>query len=200
MSRRAQQRAATRERIVEAALEAFAEKGFRGASTRDIALRAGTNQGLITYHFRSKDELWLAAVNRIFGLLEKRLFERLGSLSSREPRERAREGIREYVRFAAAHPELFRLMVDEGKNSEERMEWLVDTHLRPLYQAFARSGDARAAGVEESLMPHAYYVMAGAASLIFAVAPECRRLTGLDPETPEAVEAHADFVARLLVP
>jgi hypothetical protein len=47
---------------------------------------------------------------------------------------------------------------------------------------------------------HAYYVMAGAGSLIFAVAPECRRLTGLDPETPEAVEAHADFVARLLVP
>jgi hypothetical protein len=42
--------------------------------------------------------------------------------------------------------------------------------------------------------------MAGAGSLIFAVAPECRRLTGLDPETPEAVEAHADFVARLLVP
>jgi hypothetical protein len=42
--------------------------------------------------------------------------------------------------------------------------------------------------------------MAGAASLIFAVAPECRRLTGLDPETEQAIEAHADFVARLLVP
>jgi hypothetical protein len=42
--------------------------------------------------------------------------------------------------------------------------------------------------------------MAGAASLIFAVAPECRRLTGLDPETEAAIESHADFVARLLVP
>jgi AcrR family transcriptional regulator len=50
---RSQQREATRERIVEAALEAFAEKGFHGASTRDIALRAGTHQGLITYHFPS---------------------------------------------------------------------------------------------------------------------------------------------------
>jgi TetR/AcrR family transcriptional regulator len=200
VTRRAEQRAATRERIVEAALEAFAEKGFRGASTRDIAQRAGTNQGLITYHFRSKDELWRAAADRIFGMLGTSLGERLAALESGDARERVREAIREYVRFAAAHPELFRLMVDEGKNSEERMEWLVDTHLKPRYEQFLRGRDARLSGIDEALLPHAYYVMAGAASLIFAVAPECRRLTGLDPETEEAVETHADFVARLLVP
>jgi TetR/AcrR family transcriptional regulator len=197
---RSQQREATRERIVEAALAAFAEKGFRGASTRDIARRAGTNQGLITYHFRSKDELWRAAADRIFGMLRKSLADRLASLVSADPRERNREAIRAYVRFVAAHPELFRLMVDEGKNSEERMEWLVDTHLRPAYDRFMRGGNRRLSGIDESILPHAYYVLAGAGSLIFAVAPECRRLTGLDPGTREAVETHAEFVARLLVP
>ncbi len=197
---RPEQREATRERIVAAALEAFAEKGFRGASTRDIAERAGTNQGLITYHFRSKDELWRAAADRIIGMLTKRMTEQLGSLASEDPRERAREAIRIYVLFVAAHPELFRLMVDVGKNSERRMRWLVDTHLKPRYEQFMRLRDIRSAGFDEALLPHAYYVMAGAASLIFAVAPECRRLTGLDPETEQAVEAHAKFVARLLVP
>ena len=54
-----------RDQIIDAALEAFAEKGFRGASTRDIAQRAGTNQGLVSYHFRSKDDLWRAAADRI---------------------------------------------------------------------------------------------------------------------------------------
>jgi TetR/AcrR family transcriptional regulator len=200
MTRRAQQRAATRERIVEAALAAFAEKGFRGASTRDIAQRAGTNQGLITYHFRSKDALWRAAADRIFGMLRASLGERLAAFESRDPRERARETIRAYVRFAAAHPELFRLMVDEGKNEEDRMEWLVDTHLRPRYRDFVRTGGPLIARADGSLLPHAYYVMAGAGSLIFAVAPECRRLTGVDPETDEAVETHAELVARLLVP
>ena len=197
---RAQQRAETRDRIVTAALEAFAEKGFRGASTREIAQRADTNQGLITYHFRSKDELWRAAADRIFGQLEKRLVEHLGSLEAMTPREFAREGIREYVRFSAAHPELFRLMVDEGKNSDERMQWLVDTHLRQRFEGFLSAGVAQVAGIEEALVPHLYYVMAGAGSLMFAAAPECRRLTGLDPDTPEVVEAHADFLANLLVP
>ena len=85
MTIRAEQRAATRERIVEAAAEAFAEKGFRGASTRDIAQRAGTNQGLITYHFRSKDELWRAAADRIFGLLHESLVEQVAALEFDDP-------------------------------------------------------------------------------------------------------------------
>jgi AcrR family transcriptional regulator len=197
--RRAEQREATRERIVEAALAAFAAKGFRGASTRDIAQRAGTNQGLITYHFRSKDELWRAAADRIFGMLQKTLGERLSALDLDDPRERAREAIRAYVRFAAAHPELFRLMVDEGNNTEERMQWLVDTHLAPRFrQLAATAGDV--IGFDPALAPHFWYVMAGSASLVFAVAPECRRLTGLDPENHEVIEAHAEYVARLLVP
>jgi TetR/AcrR family transcriptional regulator len=197
---RARQRDATRERIVAAAVKAFAKKGFHGASTRDIARRARTNQGLITYHFRSKDALWRAAVERIFGMLEKRLAERAAALEFDDPRERTRAVVREYVRFTAAHPELFRIMVDAGNHSDARMRWLVDTYLRPRFDLMKRDGVAGALGVNESLVPHAFYSLAGAGSLLFAVAPECRRLTGLDPETDKAVEAHAEYVARLLVP
>lgn len=200
MSQRAEQREATRDRIVRAAVEAFAELGFHGASTRDIARRADANQGLITYHFRTKDDLWRAAAERLFQMLESSLGARLSALDSADPRERTRESIREYVRFAAAHPDLFRLMIDEGKNSDERMTWLVDTHLRPMYERFFGAAGPAGARADERLMPHIYYVLAGAASLIFAVAPECRRLTGLDPRSKEVIETHAEFVARLLVP
>jgi TetR/AcrR family transcriptional regulator len=197
MTSRAQQGVDTRDRIIGAAVEVFTEKGFLGASTREIAKRAGTNQGLITYHFGAKDDLWRAAADRIFAVLVASLGEVLTSLDSGDPRERSREGIRTFVRFAAAHPEFFRMMVDAGKTANERMEWLVDTHMKPRFKEFVEVG---VGGIEPKLMPHAYYVMAGAASLIFAVAPECQRLTGLDPQVNDAIETHAEFVARLLIP
>lgn len=190
----------TRERIVSAAVAAFAEKGFEAASTRDIAQRAGTDQGLLTYHFPSKDDLWRAAADRIFGEMAKRLDPLITSLEFEDPRDRARAAIREYVRFAAAHPEIFRFMVDEGNRSNARMRWLVDTHVKPRFEFMKTHGVVRATGIDESLAPHAFYALAGAGSLIFAIAPKCRRLSGLDPRKREAVEAHADFVARLMVP
>ena len=44
-----------RERILAAALEVFAERGFDGARTREIADRAGANLGLIKYYFDGKE-------------------------------------------------------------------------------------------------------------------------------------------------
>lgn len=200
MTRRAQQREDTRNRIVEVAARAFAERGFRAASTREIADRAGVTQGLVTYHFGSKGALWKAAADRIFAQLRGAFALPEGAPRPAGDREPAREAIRQYVRFVAAHPELFRFMVEEGKRADARTRWLVDTHLKPLYAGFERLAAAFTPDVDPALLPHAWYALAGAGSLLFAVAPECRRLTGLDPATPAAIEAHAEFVARLLVP
>ena len=46
--------------------------------------------------------------------------------------------------------------------------------------------------------PHLYYILTGAGPTMFVLAPECRRLTGLDPESDEVIEAHADAVCTLL--
>jgi len=195
---RALKREDTRNRIVEAAARIFAERGFRAASTRDIAKRARVTQGLVVYHFSTKAALWKAAIDHIFTRLRDGFT--LPADGATNGREQARALIRHYVRFVAAHPELFRLMVEEGKHADARTRWLVDTHLRPLYAGVAELVRRFAPGLGEAAIPHAYYAIAGAGSLIFAVAPECRRLTGLDPTDAEAVDAHADFIARLLVP
>ena len=191
---------ATRERIVSAAIGAFAEKGFEAASTREIAERARTDQGLLTYHFPSKDKLWRAAADRIFGDLAKQFEPIITSLEFSDPRERARAAVREYVRYVAAHPELFRFMVDEGNQSSARMRWLVDTHLKPRFEFMKTHGVVGATGMDPSLAPHAFYALAGAASLIFAVGPKCRRLSGIDPRKRDVIEAHAEFITNLMVP
>src|SRR5271170_3920580 len=199
MKSRAEQREDTRNRIVVAAAKAFAEMGFRAASTRAIAAHAGVNQGLITYYFKSKQELWKAAAGRIFEQLREILEQPLDDIEAADRRAHARELIREYVRFAAAHPELFRLTVEEGKQSDARMRWLVDTHLKPFYERFEQFA-ANNSRVNREFLPHAFYALAGGASMIFAIRPECRRLTGLDPADAHVIETHAEFMARLLLP
>ncbi|MBM4265510.1 MAG: DUF1956 domain-containing protein [Deltaproteobacteria bacterium] len=191
----------TRERILAAALESFAELGFDGASTRAISDRAGVNQGLITYHFASKLALWQAVVEQLFGELRDAFTERVRALEDADPATQLRLLIRHYVRFAAQRPELHRLMVQEGKHDGPRMQWLVDHHVRPLYElSTGLIAAAQAHGVAPKVPPvHLHYILIGAVAHLFVVAPECRRLTGQDPLSPESIEAHADAIVALLV-
>jgi TetR/AcrR family transcriptional regulator len=191
----------TRARIVEAAVEAFSSHGFEGATTRQIAALAGENQGLITYHFANKETLWKAAVDSLFSGLVGELAGRVEVLADADVRTRLRLFIYYFVRYAARHPEQMRLMVQEGKADSHRMEWLVDRHLKRLYEFY--SGlvcDAQRAGVlPEGPAVHLYYILIGATSLIFTAAPECIRLTGTDPMQEDAIEAHAEVICNLLL-
>src|SRR5882757_8685357 len=62
---------ATRQALLESALHEFAASGFEAASTRAIAARAGVRQSQLTYHFDSKDVLWRAAVDHLFGRFDR---------------------------------------------------------------------------------------------------------------------------------
>ncbi|MEB2346362.1 MAG: CerR family C-terminal domain-containing protein [Deltaproteobacteria bacterium] len=65
--------AATRRRLLAAAGERFAARGFRGATLREIAERAGTNLAAANYHFGSKRGLYLEVAREHFEALEHRL-------------------------------------------------------------------------------------------------------------------------------
>jgi AcrR family transcriptional regulator len=55
----------TREALIQGAIGALKERGFAGASAREIARRAGCNQGLVFYHFGSVTNLLLAALDDV---------------------------------------------------------------------------------------------------------------------------------------
>lgn len=54
----------TRQKLIAAATGVFAEHGFRGASVREIADAVGMTFPLVTYHFGSKENLWLAVAEK----------------------------------------------------------------------------------------------------------------------------------------
>ncbi|MDJ0866232.1 MAG: TetR/AcrR family transcriptional regulator [Myxococcota bacterium] len=191
----------TRERILTAALATFAERGFDGARTREIAERAGANLGLIKYYFDTKEALWKAAVDRAFEELGREFAELLPDGESRDERTRLEQIVRRFVRFAARRPEFMRLMNDEGKRDGARMRWLVERHVQPMYRALHQLVER---AIEHGTIPAVptasiHYVVVGACGLAFSQAPECLLLTGVDPRDEQFVEAHADAVVRLLL-
>jgi AcrR family transcriptional regulator len=198
--RRQQQRSLdTRERLVDAALRVFAARGFDGATTRAIAERAGVALAALPYHFETKEALWRAAADRIFALLHEHFETRAQQHTVGTPAERLRGMLRDFVRFAAAHPELHRFMLQEGTDAGPRLAWLVETHVRPRFELLrGLLATAQRQGLAPKGRPeHLFYALIGAASMPYAVAPEFRRLTGGDPADAALVEAHVEFLFQL---
>ncbi len=77
----------TKARILTAAEEVFASRGFEGASTREIAARAGVNISSLHYHWASKETLYLAVFRNIFDQLVELL---QGTLPPLEAEHQAR--------------------------------------------------------------------------------------------------------------
>lgn len=75
--------AATREKILQAALFEFSSKGLNAARTADIARRARCNIRMVYHYFGSKDLLYVAALERVYGQI--RAEEEALDLASMDP-------------------------------------------------------------------------------------------------------------------
>jgi AcrR family transcriptional regulator len=197
-----------RERLLDAALVEFGARGFDGASTRSIAGRIDAHQPQIHYHFESKGALWRAAVDHLFAELGRAME---GLDFGADPARTTEVGtladgfaelIRRFVRFAAARPELNQIMVHEATARSQRLRWMTDRHVRPLYDAvrvlWRRLREAGIAAPIDDVVFH--YVLVGAASLPYVNAPEVRLLTGAEPTDRSWVERHADGLVATLLP
>jgi AcrR family transcriptional regulator len=195
-----------RQALLESALIEFGAKGFDGASTRTIATRAQAHQPQINYHFESKAALWTAAVDHLFGLLLEAfdgvLPATLAEVDVPQLAAAFADAIRRFVRFAAEHPELNQIMVHEGTAASDRLTWMTETHVKPVFDAIRPVWHIlRDAGVAAPIDSEIlYYVLIGAASLPYVNAPEVRLLTGQDPNSPTWIDAHANGLVAILLP
>jgi TetR/AcrR family transcriptional regulator len=205
MGRARRTRGDLRQQLLESALVEFGAKGFDGATTRSIAQRVDAHQPQINYHFASKEALWAAAVDHLFARLGAELDDLPRPDGTRDPVELGvalAEAIRRFVRFAAAHPELNQIMVHEATDDSDRLRWMVERHVRPIYDAVRIVWQRlRNTGIAAPVDPATvHYVIVGAASLPFVNAPEARLLTGDEPTDPAWVDSHADGLVATLLP
>jgi TetR/AcrR family transcriptional regulator len=195
-----------RRALLESALIEFGAEGFDGASTRTIALRVQAHQPQINYHFESKAAVWMAAADHLFGLLREAfdgvIPATLTEAGALQLAAAFADAIGRFVRFAAEHPELNQIMVHEGTAASDRLTWMTETHVKPVFDAIRPAWqilrDASvAAPIDSEIM---YYVLIGAASLPYVNAPEVRLRTGQDPKNVAWIDAHANGLVAILLP
>lgn len=102
----------TEERIFQAALQVFADKGKDGARMQEIADAASINKAMLHYYFRSKDRLYEAVFEYVFNRFMLTLS---GALQEADTfQEMLRAFIDHYMAFHQEHPELVRLWTFEN--------------------------------------------------------------------------------------
>ena len=201
--RKQQQRSiVTQQKLLDAAIEAFSENGFKGTSTRDIAERAGVHHPLITYHFKNKDQLWRAAADYIFSAFGKTLASSVEEHRQMCPKKRMSTLIRVYLYYAKEHPALHKVMVQEASYPNPRLDWLIETHLKPLFEGtFGMLEKLQELGVAPAGNPAILFSMIRLSSGgLLALGNELKGSSGIDINDPQTLDEIAEMIVRVFLP
>ena len=129
---------ANRARIVAAAIEEFAARGFKGAAMDAIAARTHTTRALINYYFGSKEKLYLAVLERVYG--EIRDAESRLDLEPLPPAAALRRIVEFTYHYYLEHEGFVRLVVAENqaRGRHLRKSKVMRTLNRPIIARLAR--------------------------------------------------------------
>jgi AcrR family transcriptional regulator len=105
--------AANRARIVRAAIDEFAARGFKGASMDAIAARTETTRALINYHFGDKEQIYLAVLEHVYS--EIRQAEGLLDLDHLDPVSAIRRIVEFTFTYYLEHEGFVRIVVAENQ-------------------------------------------------------------------------------------
>jgi TetR/AcrR family transcriptional regulator len=193
----------SREAILDAAEQLFAEKGFAGTSLNEIGLAAGVSRGTPGYFFGAKAELYRAVLERC--LEQVRTAVRSGrdrAIASHEPPEVVLAGaVGEYFDFITARPNFVRLMEWEALSGGRQLRD-VPPHLAAAREAVAAiaaelgldpagPGAAEATQLLLSVVGLCWFPLVHSGTLLGAL--------GIDPSATDFREARKRHVIDLVL-
>jgi AcrR family transcriptional regulator len=181
-----------RERILAAATEVFAREGFDGATSERIAEVSGVGRPSVYQLFGSKNDVFIAAVDRALIRILDRARRSLGSTAHLRGRKQAKANVAAYFEMVTEDPDTFRMLLLADRSGDQatrekatairrRMQDSLANYIRNTWEGFqdlqSRDADLGAtlivAAVEQAAVMH---------------------LDHPDRSTPEVVQFVADFV------
>ena len=171
-----------RESVLKAALECYGVFGYDGTSTRAVADRANVTHTLVLYHFHSKEDLWVATLDKALSAYAAAIGPIFENAEGLGHGARLRRFIEQFVRFSARFPQIHRIMTMEGNQDTVRLKWVIDNYLNDHFERvrdlIRRAQDEGA--VRDCDAARLYYFIIGGAGTLFTLSTEYKALTGRD--------------------
>ena len=110
--------------------------------------------------------------------------------------------IRIYVHYAAEHPALHKIVLQESSNESDRLEWLSTNFLSPLADSAARYiSELQESGIAPAGDPYIIYNMIRVSSgTLIALALELKNTSGLEIDKSNRLDELADLIVRIFLP
>lgn len=192
----------TRQRILAAAIEEFAERGSSGARVDSIARRADINERMLYYYFGNKDQLYLAVLEEVYGEFNRA--EHALRLDVLAPLDAVAELAHFVWDYYADHPELIRLINNENLHDAKSMRQSTEIRqqVSPIVELLAQtlkrgeaSGEIRS-GVDPvdlyvTISAMGYYVMSNRHTLSIVM--------GRDFMAGDARKSYSSFNTQMLL-
>ncbi len=188
--------ATTRGDILNAADDLFGEVGFDAASTRVIAESCGVNKALIHYHFRTKDDLFAAVLDRYYDGLDVALRDAL--LGQGTMRDRLARTLDRYIDYLAENPGFSRIVQREAGGGKH-LDRIVARTL-PIFQmgiSWLQQELPRSAAAELAA-PQLIMSFYGMVVSTFTYAPVLEELMGTSPLSARSLKLRKRHLHRML--
>jgi TetR/AcrR family transcriptional regulator len=186
----------TAERILDAAEALFAERGYSATSLGDVADQVGIRSPSLYNHFRNKEALYKAVMERLLDDFAGPMDElRSGPITQ----DRVTEWLETIVRKHHTNPNLARLLQHAALSGGPGLNDLIDRYFRPMFdrdpslesEAGPLLGDA-------GLQPWAVMAFNNLVMSYVTMAPMYRDLLGQDPFSKSALDRQLKLIRTLL--
>ena len=186
----------TPERILDAAENLFAQKGYSATSLGDVADEVGIRSPSLYNHFKNKEALYQAVLDRLLDNFTSPL-EKL--IETQVTQQRVMEWLETIVRLHHANPNLARLLQHAALSGGPHTNELIDRLFRPMFNPAGDIGGENIPVLGDSgLQPWAVMAFNNLVMSYVTMAPMYRDLLGQDPFSEEALENQLNLIKTLV--
>lgn len=188
-----------KDKILNAAEEAFALKGFGGARTAEIAKKAGVNKALLHYYFKNKEGLYHAVMDRL--LFE--LIQIAQDVLKKGFKGEALVGglFNAFFDYSAKHRHFARLTTVESAGKESRyLENMLRNFFKPLFERSCDHIRNESAKGRLNKIDERQFIITVYLSMLsfFSDAPFISAITGFDVLSKKHVSERKAFMKQMI--